>query len=62
LEGLAFMHHQLGWFHGDIKGCNIMVDNYGEVKLIDFGFSGPVTQQDRSSDGSRTCGTKGVSM
>lgn len=56
------MHHQLGWFHGDIKGCNIMVDNYGEVKLIDFGFSGPVTQQDRSSDGSRTCGTKGVSM
>lgn len=35
------MHNTLNMIHGDIKGCNIMMDQTGIIKLIDFGFSRP---------------------
>ncbi|MFM8933989.1 MAG: serine/threonine protein kinase [Gemmataceae bacterium] len=36
--GLAFMHSE-GWVHRDIKPDNILVNNAGEVKLIDFAIA-----------------------
>lgn len=36
--GLAFMNSE-GWVHRDIKPDNILVNNAGEVKLIDFAIA-----------------------
>ena len=38
LEGMAFAHSR-GLYHGDIKPQNILVDNRGQIKIIDLGFS-----------------------
>ncbi|KAI7888404.1 uncharacterized protein EV154DRAFT_566413 [Mucor mucedo] len=40
MEGLDYINNTLAMVHGDIKGCNIMMDKDGNIKLIDFGFSG----------------------
>lgn len=40
-EGLAVMH-AAGYVHADIKPSNIMLEERGRVKLIDFGHSCPV--------------------
>ncbi|CAF1113345.1 unnamed protein product [Rotaria sordida] len=36
VEGVAYLHDE-GVIHRDIKGKNVMLDKYGNIKLIDFG-------------------------
>ncbi|KAJ2520545.1 kinase subunit of RNA polymerase II carboxy-terminal domain kinase I [Coemansia sp. RSA 1939] len=38
LEGLAFMHER-GILHRDIKGSNLLVNQHGQVKYVDFGLA-----------------------
>jgi serine/threonine-protein kinase len=37
-DGLAFAH-KLGIVHRDVKPANVMVENTGEVKILDFGIA-----------------------
>ncbi|CAE6345870.1 unnamed protein product [Rhizoctonia solani] len=37
-EGLAYLHGN-NVVHGDLKACNVLVNEEGEVKLTDFGLS-----------------------
>lgn len=47
--------HTYGVIHRDIKGANVLVDNYGVCKLADFGSS--KTLSIMSSDMGTLCGT-----
>lgn len=38
LEGINYIHQQ-GYLHRDIKTANILIDNFGIVKLADFGLA-----------------------
>ncbi|KAF8526295.1 kinase-like domain-containing protein [Hysterangium stoloniferum] len=37
-SGIQFMHDR-GIVHGDLKGANIMIDDTGHARIIDFGLS-----------------------
>ncbi|OLY81521.1 CTD kinase subunit alpha [Smittium mucronatum] len=38
LSGLNYMH-QLGFVHRDIKGSNILLNEHGDLKIVDFGLA-----------------------
>src|SRR5215469_7756352 len=37
-DGLAFVHNA-GVIHGDLKPANIIINEEGELKILDFGFA-----------------------
>jgi eukaryotic-like serine/threonine-protein kinase len=41
--------HAAGWVHGDIKPDNLMIDNQGQVTLMDLGLATPIHTMRRSS-------------
>ena len=52
-EGLHYVHEQ-GWIHCDIKPDNYLVNDDGEVKLIDFSIAQSMKKQKRSLFGKKT--------
>ena len=56
LSGLQYLHNS-GIVHRDIKGGNILVDEFGVVKLADFGASTKLSQLDKTMEGIGLKGT-----
>jgi serine/threonine protein kinase len=48
---MAYLHSR-NFCHRDIKPANILIDKYGRLKLADFGFARPYTEQDSTICGS----------
>jgi eukaryotic-like serine/threonine-protein kinase len=40
-SGLAALH-AAGWVHGDVKPKHLMIDNHGQVTVIDLGLATPI--------------------
>ena len=57
LQKLAQLH-QAGWVFGDLKPQNVLVSDYGQVELIDYGG---VTSIGRASGNSSPNGMIGAS-
>lgn len=56
LSGLEYLHN-CGIIHRDIKGGNILVDEYGVVKLADFGASTKLSHLDKTQESVALKGT-----
>ena len=44
LAVLSYLHHEKGVIHRDLKPENVMMDRYQNIRVIDFGFSNVVHQ------------------
>lgn len=40
--------HRMGWVHRDLKASNVMVDEHGNLALIDFGFANFIGAEGRT--------------
>lgn len=58
LDALAEVHQQNIW-HLDLKPSNLMIDNQGFVKLIDFGASKQINLNGNMTTSTAICYTKG---
>ncbi|PKF50009.1 hypothetical protein AT251_14705 [Enterovibrio nigricans] len=50
MEGMAYAHSR-GLYHGDLKPQNLLVDDQGNLKIIDLGFSKRIDDQASNEDG-----------
>ncbi|WP_196141146.1 protein kinase [Aliikangiella sp. G2MR2-5] len=57
-KGLAYAHKN-GVIHRDIKPSNIIIDQHGDVKILDFGIALDSEQQSPDSTQSAVMGTQG---
>jgi serine/threonine protein kinase len=55
VSAIHYLHHDVNFVHRDIKMENILLDEYENVRLVDFGFSKQL--EDRTAKTTTMCGS-----
>ena len=50
LLGMSYMHDDIGIIHRDIKSSNILIDEFGIIKIADFGLARQYTNLHNLND------------